>query len=96
MSNAASPATQRRSEHPVVPLILHRWSPRAYDGSALPEKDLTAILEAARWAPSSFNAQPWRFIYSLRGDADWERLLGVLIPFNAGWAANAGAPSPER
>jgi nitroreductase len=55
------------------------------------EQDLATIFEAARWAPSAFNVQPWRFIYALRGDVDWERLLGLLIPFNIGWVKNAGA-----
>ena len=44
------------------------------------------IFEAARWAPSAFNAQPWRFLYAKRESADWERFLGLLIPFNQGWA----------
>jgi nitroreductase len=81
----------RRSPHPIDPLFLDRWSPRAFDGAPLPASDLAAILEAARWAPSAFNAQPWRFVYALRGDAGWERLLGLLAPFNAAWGANAGA-----
>jgi nitroreductase len=82
---------ERRSHHPIDPLFLQRWSPRAFDATPLPAHDLATIFEAARWAPSAFNAQPWRFIYALRGDADWERLLGLLIPFNAAWAATAGA-----
>jgi nitroreductase len=47
------------------------------------------IFEAARWAPSAFNSQPWRFLYAKRGDADWERFLGLLIPWNRGWAQSA-------
>ena len=47
------------------------------------------IFEAARWAPSAFNAQPWRFLYAHRGDAHWERFLGLLIPFNQSWAHSA-------
>jgi nitroreductase len=81
----------RRSEHAIEPLFLQRWSPRAFDGAPVAARDLAAIFEAARWAPSAFNVQPWRFVYAVRGDADWERLLGLLIPFNAGWAAGAGA-----
>jgi nitroreductase len=82
---------QRRSEHPIEPLFLQRWSPRAFDGFPVEKADLATILEAARWAPSAFNVQPWRFIYAIRGDADWERLLGLLIPFNVSWVKNAGA-----
>jgi nitroreductase len=85
-----SDAPGRRSAHAIEPLFLRRWSPRAFDGSPIPPADLAAIFEAARWAPSAFNAQPWRFVYAARGDADWERLLGLLIPFNASWVAGAG------
>lgn len=82
---------QRRSHLPVEPLILQRWSPRAYDGSPVDPRDLETIFEAARWAPSAFNAQPWRFVYALRDDADWPRMLDLLLPFNADWVKNAGA-----
>lgn len=79
----------RRTENPVDPLFLERWSPRAFDESEIDEKDLMTIFDAARWAPSSFNLQPWRFVYALRGDADWERFLNILLPFNAAWARRA-------
>jgi nitroreductase len=79
----------RQSDHPIDPLFLERWSPRAFDGSELPDADLMAMFEAARWAPSAFNSQPWRFLYAKRGDADWERFLSLLIPFNRGWAQSA-------
>jgi nitroreductase len=49
------------------------------------------ILEAARWAPSSFNAQPWRFLYGRRGTAHWEKFLDLLVPFNGGWTKDAAA-----
>jgi len=79
----------RQANHPIDPLFLERWSPRAFDGSDLPEEDLLTIFEAARWAPSAFNSQPWRFLYARRGDANWERFLGLLIPWNQGWAHSA-------
>lgn len=79
----------RDSEFPIERLFLDRWSPRAFDGSPMPAQDLLAMLEAARWAPSSFNYQPWRFAYSLREDEHWEAFLSVLLPFNAAWANNA-------
>lgn len=81
----------RQPEHPVDPLFLERWSPRAFDASEMPEADLLAMFEAARWAPSAFNSQPWRFLYARRGDADWERFLGLLIPWNQSWAHSASA-----
>ncbi|HEV2817152.1 MAG TPA: nitroreductase family protein [Allosphingosinicella sp.] len=79
----------RRPDHPIDPLFLERWSPRAFDGSDIPDADLHSMFEAARWAPSAFNSQPWRFLYAKRGDADWERFLSLLIPWNQGWARTA-------
>ncbi len=79
----------RQPRHPVHPLFVERWSPRAFDSSVLPDADLMTIFEAARWAPSAFNAQPWRFLYAKREDADWERFLNLLIPFNQSWAKTA-------
>jgi nitroreductase len=70
-------------------MFLDRWSPRAFTDEEIPVSDLATILEATRWAPSSFNAQPWRFLYARRGTASWEKFLGLLVPQNAFWAANA-------
>jgi nitroreductase len=81
--------SSRQADHPVDPLFLERWSPRAFDAAPMPETDLLTLFEAARWAPSAFNSQPWRFLYARRGDADWERFLGLLIPFNQSWAHSA-------
>lgn len=86
MSQAA-----RTPSHPVNELFLNRWSPRAYSGEAVPQETLFTILEAARWAPSAFNVQPWRFLYARRDTAAWDTFLNLLIPFNQGWAKNAGA-----
>lgn len=81
----------RQTGLPVEPCFLERWSPRAFDKTAVPEGDLMTMLEAARWAPSAYNVQPWRFLYSLRDDGYWQRYLSLLDSFNAGWAKNAGA-----
>jgi nitroreductase len=81
--------TDRRADHPIDPLFLERWSPRAFDGSDVPDADLATMFEAARWAPSAFNSQPWHFLYAKRGDADWEMFLSLLIPFNRSWAHTA-------
>ena len=81
--------TERHSDYPIDPLFLERWSPRAFDGSPVPQRDLETMLEAARWAPSAFNSQPWRFLYAHRGDDHWERFLSVLVPFNRDWAQHA-------
>ena len=81
--------TERTTDTQLDRIFLDRWSPRAYDGSSMPEADLRTILDAARWAPSSYNYQPWRFLYAHRDDANWARFLGLLIPFNQSWAQNA-------
>lgn len=69
--------------------ILHRWSPRAYDDRDVPAEDLKRGFEAARWAASSFNEQPWRFIVGRRGDGTYQKILDALVPGNQAWAKNA-------
>ncbi len=81
----------RQADHPIEALFLQRWSPRALDRRDMPEAHLMAMLEAARWAPSAYNLQPWRFIYRLRQDPAWPRWLALLDPFNAEWAKDASA-----
>ena len=87
----ATTCQYRRPDHPVDPIFVNRWSPRAFETKAMPEGDLYTMLEAARWAPSAYNIQPWRFIYAMRGGAHWHDFLGLLDPFNASWAENASA-----
>lgn len=73
-------------------LIAKRWSPRSFDANkSVAQEDLTALLEAARWAPSCFNDQPWRFIVCNKASdlAGWERALEVIVEKNRLWAANA-------
>ncbi len=79
----------RQADRPIDPLFLERWSPRAFDGSDVPDEDLATMFEAARWAPSAFNSQPWRFLYAKRGETDWDRFLALLIPWNQSWAHSA-------
>jgi nitroreductase len=81
----------RQPDHPVDRLFLDRWSPRAFDAAPMPEADLLTLFEAARWAPSAFNSQPWRFLYARRDDDDWPLFLSCLIPWNQDWAHSASA-----
>lgn len=77
---------------PIADLIATRWSPRAFDAERLvSEADLTAVLEAARWSPSCFNDQPWRFVVAdkARDAMAWERALAVLVEKNQLWAKQA-------
>jgi len=81
--------TERTAHPKVETLIVDRWSPRAFDGSEIPQEDLEVIFEAAGLAPSAYNYQPWTFLYATRGDANWELFLSQLIDFNKGWAQHA-------
>lgn len=83
--------TPRIADHPVDPIFTSRWSPRSFTDETLPEPALLTMFEAARWAPSASNHQPWRFAYGLRGDAGFEAILGALVSFNAVWAGKAAA-----
>jgi nitroreductase len=74
----------------VHALIRSRWSPRAFSDKEVPAGDLAAILDAARWAASSYNEQPWRFIVATKQDPEaYQKLLGLLLPFNQAWAKTA-------
>jgi nitroreductase len=79
----------RRATHPINPLILNRWSPRSMTGEELKNEDIMSLFEAARWAPSSFNNQPWRFIYAKRNTEHWDRLFNLLAEGNKTWAKNS-------
>jgi nitroreductase len=77
---------------PLHPLLAERWSPRAFDpGHELAGQQVTALLEAARWAPSASNTQPWRFAVTLRGSAEHAAVLDALAPGNRAWAYAASA-----
>lgn len=84
-------ANSRSADHAIDPLFLERWSPRAFTDEIISEAELKTLFEAARWAPSSYNSQPWRFVYARRGTAHWPALLGLLNAFNQSWAKNAAA-----
>jgi nitroreductase len=73
----------------VLPVILERWSPRSFDSRPVSEELLRKVFEAARWAPSSFNEQPWRFLVGRRGDATYSKIFESLGEFNKAWAKTA-------
>ena len=75
----------------VDPQFVKRWSPRSMSGEGLSEDQIMSLVEAARWSPSCFNLQPWRFIYSLKDDGYWTKFLGLLMDMNRLWAERAGA-----
>lgn len=73
----------------VLPAILERWSPRAFADRDVSPADLKKVFEAARWAPSSYNEQPWRFLVGVRGSTTFDKIGSALMPFNQAWALNA-------
>ncbi len=76
----------------IAPLLAARWSPRAFSGESLSPADLAALFEAARWAPSASNEQPWRFIVARRDQPDaFTRVFECLSEGNRRWAGSAGA-----
>jgi nitroreductase len=81
----------RKSDFPIQPLILNRRSLRAMSGEELSDPELMALFEAARWAPSSYNSQPWRFIYAKRNTEAFDRFFNLLVEFNQGWTKTAAA-----
>lgn len=81
----------RRPDYPIEQIFYQRWSPRSFSDEIMTETELLTALEAARWAPSSYNFQPWRLLYSLNGDRWWQRYVETLEPFNKIWAQRARA-----
>ena len=79
----------RTPERPIHPLILDRWSPRAMSGEPIAHEQLLQLLEAARWAPSWSNSQPWRFLYAHREAPEFPTFLGLLVEGNREWCVRA-------
>ena len=76
---------------PIHDLLTRRWSPRAFADRPVEPEKLRRVLEAARWAPSSYNEQPWTFILAERTDqAEFARMLECLVEGNRVWAKNVG------
>jgi nitroreductase len=81
----------RRPEYPVEALFPDRWSPRAMSGDELSGEELLTLFEAARWAPSSMNNQPWRMLYAPRGSRHWPLFFDLLVESNKVWCSRAAA-----
>jgi nitroreductase len=78
------------TQYPIHDLLMRRWSPRAFDERPVEPDTLRSLFEAARWAPSSNNEQPWRFLVATKENkADWDRLFTCLVEGNQKWAHQA-------
>ena len=82
--------TARKADYPIDSIFVERWSPRAMSGAAVSDAQLKKLFEAARWAPSSYNNQPWRFVFARKENAaQWKQFTDLLVDFNKQWCANA-------
>ena len=79
----------RKTDHDIERFFVNRWSPRAMTGEEITREELMRLFEAGRWAMSSMNNQPWRFLYAFRNSAHWEMFFGILTPGNQAWCRNA-------
>src|SRR6266436_3620993 len=78
------------TQHQVHELIQQRWSPRAFSPQPVPPEVLRSLFEAARWAPSSSNEQPWAFLVTTADDKEnHAKMLSTLVEFNQAWAKHA-------
>ena len=84
-------AVDRRADHDIDPALTARWSRRAFGQGDISQADLFTLFEAARWAPSARNSQPWRFLYARRDDAVWPIFLDLIYDRNRVWAQHAAA-----
>lgn len=82
---------ERKPDHELDEIFIKRWSPRAISNKNFSEEDLMSLFEAARWAPSSSNIQPWKFLYSMNADENWDAFFSLLVEFNQMWTKDAGA-----
>lgn len=90
MTTLPDPLAHRTADHPIETIFLKRWSPRAMSGEAISPEELNSLFEAARWAPSTYNEQEWRFLYAHRDTAHWPTFFNLLMEANQTWCAHAG------
>lgn len=90
MAKLPDATASRTPDRPIDPMFLRRWSPRAMTGAAIGADDLATLFEAARWAPSSYNEQEWRFLYAHREGPHWTTFFELLAEGNRAWCDRAG------
>lgn len=84
-----NPLESRSADHPIEDIFLKRWSPRAMNGELVADEQLMTLFEAARWAPSTYNEQEWRFLYAVRETEMWSAFYDLLAEANQRWCASA-------
>ncbi len=89
MGQLPDPRDNRTPDHPIEALLINRWSPRAMSGEPITDVELMRLLEAARWAPSTYNEQEWRFLYARRDSSHWPTFFGLLADANQVWCGRA-------
>jgi nitroreductase len=89
MSTLPDALAHREADHPIESIFLRRWSPRAMSGEPITDEELMRLLEAARWAPSTYNEQEWRYLYARRETPQWETHFNILVEANQVWCRNA-------
>jgi Nitroreductase len=89
MGTLPDPLQYRQPAHKIQELFLKRWSPRSFRGEGIPQETLNELFEAARWAPSSYNEQEWRFLYAHRDTPEWDLFFNLLVEGNQVWCAKA-------
>lgn len=80
----------RKADHPIEALLLRRWSPRAMTGEPITTDELNTLFEAARWAPSTYNEQEWRYLFAHRDTPHWPSFFDLLMEANQVWCKDAG------
>lgn len=86
-----SPEKERSFNYPIHSLLASRYSSRAMSGEEIENNELFSLFEAARWAPSCYNTQPWRFLYAKRSTKQWDMFFAPLVEFNQRWCESASA-----
>lgn len=91
MAKLPNAADHRKADHAIEPIFINRWSPRAMSGEPVTQDELNRLFEAARWAPSTYNEQEWRFLYGRRDTSNWNLFFNLLMEANQAWCGRADA-----
>ncbi|MDO8631181.1 MAG: nitroreductase family protein [Phycisphaerales bacterium] len=89
MAKLPNARDHRKADYPIDPIFIDRWSPRAMSGEPITDRELMTLFEAARWAPSTYNEQEWRFLYAGRTGPHWSTFMDILVEANRVWCGRA-------